>query len=112
MRIIDFFLDSMSHYSKKEILEGTGISKTALCKAWPELERLEIVMPKGKYGRAPARHGDGIKGSNMDKMIEMHRKDLNVVIGLVNLHEAMKTIKSGHRLIGKIMSERRKKLKI
>ncbi len=50
MRIIDFFLDNMSDYSKKEILEGTGISKTTLYKVWPELERLEIVVPKRKYG--------------------------------------------------------------
>jgi len=50
LRIIDFFLDNRSDYSKKEILEGTGISKTTLYKVWPELERLEIVTPKRKYG--------------------------------------------------------------
>jgi hypothetical protein len=50
LRIIDFFLDNRGDYSKKEILEGTGISKTTLYKVWPELERLEIVMPKRKYG--------------------------------------------------------------
>ncbi len=50
LRIVDFFLDNRSDYSKKEILEGTGISKTTLYKVWPELERLKIVIPKRKYG--------------------------------------------------------------
>ena len=50
LRIIDFFLDNRGDYSKKEILEGAGISKTTLYKVWPELEKLEIVIPKRKYG--------------------------------------------------------------
>lgn len=50
LRIIDFFLDNRSDYSKKEILEGTGMSKTTLYKVWPDLEQLEVVIPARKFG--------------------------------------------------------------
>jgi len=50
LRIIDFFLDNKSDYSKKEILEGAGMSKTTLYKVWPDLEQLQIIIPKRKYG--------------------------------------------------------------
>ncbi len=50
LRIIDFFLDNRSDYSKKEILEGTGMSKTTLYKIWPNLEQLQVIIPKRKYG--------------------------------------------------------------
>ena len=41
LRIIDFFLDNRSDYSKKEILENTGMSKTTLYKVWPDMEQTE-----------------------------------------------------------------------
>ena len=50
LRIIDFFLDNRSDYSKKEILEGTGMSKTTLYKIWSDLEELLVVIPARKYG--------------------------------------------------------------
>jgi len=50
LKIIDFFLDNRSDFSKKEILENTGISKTTLYKVWPKLVNGEIVVPKRKYG--------------------------------------------------------------
>ncbi len=50
LRIIDFFLDNRSDYSKKEILEGTGMSKTTLYKVWPDLEQLDVVIPARKFG--------------------------------------------------------------
>jgi hypothetical protein len=50
LRIIDFFLDNRSDYSKKEILESTGMSKTTLYKVWPDLEQLEVVIPARKFG--------------------------------------------------------------
>jgi hypothetical protein len=50
LRIIDFFLDNRSDYSKKEILEGTGMSKTTLYKVWSDLEDLQVVIPARKYG--------------------------------------------------------------
>lgn len=50
LRIIDFFLDNKSDYSKKEILEGTGMSKTTLYKVWPDLEQFGVVIPARKFG--------------------------------------------------------------
>ena len=50
LRIIDFFLDNPSDYSKKEIIESIGISKTTFYKVWPVLERFEIFVPTRKYG--------------------------------------------------------------
>lgn len=50
LRIIDFFLDNRSDYSKKEIIESIGISKTTFYKVWPVLEKFEIFVPTRKYG--------------------------------------------------------------
>ena len=50
LRIINFFVDNKSDYSKKEILEGTGMSKTTLYKIWSDLEDLQVVSPVRKYG--------------------------------------------------------------
>jgi len=50
LKIIDFFLDNNSDYSKKEILENVGISKTTLYKVWPKLEKLDIVTRSRKFG--------------------------------------------------------------
>ena len=50
IRIIDFFLDNQSDYSKKEIIETIGISKTTFYKVWPILEKFEIFVPTRKYG--------------------------------------------------------------
>lgn len=50
LRIIDFFLDSVSDYSKKEIVENVGISKTTFYKVWPMLEKFEIFISTRKFG--------------------------------------------------------------
>lgn len=50
LRIIDFFLDNGSDYSKKEIIENVGISKTTFYKVWPVLEKFEIFVPTRKFG--------------------------------------------------------------
>jgi len=50
LRILDFFLDNPSDYSKKEILEGTGMSKPTLYKIFPYLQTEQVIVPKRKYG--------------------------------------------------------------
>lgn len=50
LRIIDFFLDNQGDYSKKEIIENVGISKTTFYKIWPILEKFEIFVPTRKFG--------------------------------------------------------------
>jgi DNA helicase HerA-like ATPase len=39
LKIIDFFLDNRTDYSKKEIIEATGMSKTTFYKVWKILEK-------------------------------------------------------------------------
>lgn len=50
LKIIDFFLDNESDYSKKEIIENVGISKTTFYKVLPALEKSEIFIPTRKFG--------------------------------------------------------------
>jgi hypothetical protein len=52
LRIIDFFLENRSDYSKKEIIENTGMSKTTFYKVWDELMQFDIVTPTRRYGMA------------------------------------------------------------
>lgn len=53
LRIIDFFLDNPgSDYSKKEIIEYSGISKTTFYNIWNDLMQFEILEPTRKYGKA------------------------------------------------------------
>jgi hypothetical protein len=50
LRIIDFFLDNQSDYSKKEIIENVGISKTTFYKVWPVLEKSGMFLSMRKFG--------------------------------------------------------------
>ena len=53
LRIIDFFLDNReSDYSKKEIIEYTGISKTTFYNVWDGIMRFGLLKTTRKYGRA------------------------------------------------------------
>lgn len=52
MRIIDFFLDNRTDYSKKEIIEALGMSKTTFYKVWKQLEKFKVVTPTRRYGKA------------------------------------------------------------
>jgi len=52
LRIIDFFLDNRTDYSKKEIIEALGMSKTTFYKVWKQLEKFKAVVPTRRYGKA------------------------------------------------------------
>lgn len=53
LRIIDFFLDNPgSDYSKKEIIEYSGISKTTFYNIWDNLMQFDILEPTRKFGKA------------------------------------------------------------
>jgi len=52
LRIIDFFLDNRTDYSKKEIIEALGMSKTTFYKVWRQLEKFNVVVPTRRYGKA------------------------------------------------------------
>lgn len=52
MRIVDFLIDNrLFDFSKKEIIEGLGMSKTTFYNVWGELERLEIVKVNRRFGK-------------------------------------------------------------
>lgn len=51
-RIIDFLIENKGlDLSKKEIIEGAGVSRAALFKYWKQLEEQEIVMVTRKFGK-------------------------------------------------------------
>lgn len=53
MRIIDFFLDNkLFDFSKKEIIEETGMSKATFYKHWELFEAFGIVKISRKFGKA------------------------------------------------------------
>lgn len=51
-KIVDFLIDNKGmDFSKKEIIEGAGISRASLFNCWHELESQEIVIVKRKFGK-------------------------------------------------------------
>jgi len=51
-RIIDFLIENKGlDVTKKEIIEGAGISRAALFKYWKQIEEQEIVLTTRKFGK-------------------------------------------------------------
>ncbi len=51
-RIVDFLIENKGlDFSKKEIIEGAGISRASLFNCWDQLETQEIVVVKRKFGK-------------------------------------------------------------
>lgn len=51
-RIIDFLIENKGmEVTKKEIIEGAGISRAALFKYWEQIEEQEIVLVTRKFGK-------------------------------------------------------------
>jgi len=51
-KIIDFLIENKGmDYTKKDIIEGAGISKASLFNCWQELERNGIVKITRKFGK-------------------------------------------------------------
>ena len=51
-KIVDFLIENKGlDRTKKEIIEGAGISRAALFKYWRELEEQEIVLVTRKFGK-------------------------------------------------------------
>lgn len=52
LRILDFLMDNPLHdFSKKEIIEETGMSKATFYKYWPEIEENDLVEDTRKFGK-------------------------------------------------------------
>ena len=85
LRIIDFFLDNReSDYSKKEIIEYTGISKTTLYKIWGEILEFGYLKATRRYGRAQ------LYALDQDNELIRRFKDLDDELG----RQAMKNASS------------------
>ena len=51
-KIIDFLIENKGlEVTKKEIIEGAGISRASLFKCWPQIENQEIVLVKRRFGK-------------------------------------------------------------
>jgi DNA-binding transcriptional regulator LsrR (DeoR family) len=51
-RIVDFLIENKSFdYSKEEIAEGSGVSRTALFKYWERIEKFGLVKITRTYGK-------------------------------------------------------------
>lgn len=53
LKVLDFLMDNESFdYSKTDIAEGSGLSRTTLFKVWPRLEALELIAATRTVGQA------------------------------------------------------------
>ena len=53
LKVLDFLMDNESFdYSKTDIAEGSGLSRTTLFKVWPRLEALELITATRTVGQA------------------------------------------------------------
>ena len=53
LKMLDFLMDNeIFDYSKTDIAEGAGLSRTTLFKAWPKLEALGLVTATRTVGQA------------------------------------------------------------
>jgi hypothetical protein len=51
-KIVDFLIENKStDLSKKDIINGGGISKATLFNYWPEIEKQQIVVVTRKFGK-------------------------------------------------------------
>ncbi len=84
LRIIDFFLDNKeSDYSKKEIIEYTGISKTTFYKVWDGILEFGFLKTTRKYGKAQ------LYALNPESTLIQKFKDLDNEIGKQAMQRAI-----------------------
>ena len=51
-KIVNFLIENKGmEVTKKEIIEGAGISRASLFKVWKQLEEKEIVLVKRQFGK-------------------------------------------------------------
>jgi len=72
-KILDFFVDNLAFdYSKTDIAEGAGISRTTLSLVWKTLEETNMVMQTRKVGRAKM-FKLNLKNPMAQKFLELER---------------------------------------
>lgn len=73
LRIVDFFLDNMGgDYSKKEIIEYAGVSKSTLYKIWDDFMQFGILKPTRRYGKVQLYSLNG-KSPILQKFVDLDR---------------------------------------
>ena len=72
-KILDFFVDNLAFdYSKTDIAEGAGISRTTLFSVWKTLEETDMVMQTREVGRAKM-YKLNLKNPMAQKFLELER---------------------------------------
>ena len=72
-KILDFFVDNLAFdYSKTDIAEGAGISRTTLFSVWKTLEETDMVMRTREVGRAKM-YKLNLKNPIAQKFLELER---------------------------------------
>ena len=70
-KIVDFLIENKGlDMTKKEIMEGAGISRAALFKYWNQLEEQEIVLVTRKFGKTKL-YTLNSKSSIVRKLLEL-----------------------------------------
>lgn len=82
-RIIDFFLENrMFDFSKKEIVEEVGMSKSTLYKYWDDIKNLGLVKQTRQFGKAK------LYTLNEESSVAQKLLDLEMVLMEKAAHEA------------------------
>ena len=85
LRIIDFFLDNRgSDYSKKEIIEYAGISKTTFYNVWDVILESGFVKTAKRYGKVQ------LYALNSDSVLFQRFKDLDNELGKQAMKKAIR----------------------
>ena len=72
-KILDFFVDNLAFdYSKTDIAEGAGISRTTLFSVWKTLEETDMVVQTREVGRAKM-YKLNLKNPMAQKFLELER---------------------------------------
>ena len=70
-KIVDFLIENKGlDVTKKEIIEGAGVSRATLFKFWKQLEEQEIVIVKRKFGKTKL-YALNIKNPIIKKLLEL-----------------------------------------
>jgi len=70
-KIVDFFIENKGlDLTKKEIIEGAGISRAALFKYWNKIESQEIVVVTRKFGKTKL-YQLNVKNPIIKKLLEL-----------------------------------------
>jgi len=98
-RVFDILLDHPTlDYSKKELAELSAMSESTLYKVWDKLERLGIVIPTRKFGKAQLYKLNG-NSKLVEETIRYEKEIQPEIITITSLPES-----TSNRLMDPILS--------